>query len=200
MATTKRNVPAKTNTRTIEVPPEGDNPMERLVADMVVAGTCGNATTMHTFARGTFDTLDLASSVRSLASTIKDVQAGNLGHAEAVLTSQAVALDAIFGEMARRAALNMGEYPDAFERYMRLALKAQTQCRATLETLATIKHPPVVIARQANIAHGPQQVNNLPTTGSSPAGEGVQKVSALPSEDRTVTQRTLNRDFSPVRQ
>ena len=43
---------------------------------------------------------------------------------------------------------------------MRLALKAQGQCRATLETLAAIKNPPVVFARQANIAHGPQQVNN----------------------------------------
>lgn len=43
---------------------------------------------------------------------------------------------------------------------MRLALKAQAQCRATLETLANTKKPPVVYARQANIAHGPQQVNN----------------------------------------
>ena len=30
----------------------------------------------------------------------------------------------------------------------------------TLETLSTIKNPPVVYAKQANIAHGPQQVNN----------------------------------------
>jgi hypothetical protein len=37
---------------------------------------------------------------------------------------------------------------------------AQGQCRATLETLAVIKNPPVVFAKQANIAHGPQQVNN----------------------------------------
>jgi hypothetical protein len=41
-----------------------------------------------------------------------------------------------------------------------MALKAQSQCRMTLETLATIKNPPVVYAKQANIAHGPQQVNN----------------------------------------
>jgi hypothetical protein len=43
---------------------------------------------------------------------------------------------------------------------MKLALRAQNQCRATLETLATIKNPPVVFARQANFANGPQQVNN----------------------------------------
>ena len=53
---------------------------------------------------------------------------------------------------------------------MRLALKAQSQCRATLETLATIKNPPVVIARQANISSGPQQVNN----GPFPRAEGIE--------------------------
>ena len=47
------------------------------------------------------------------------------------------------------------------ERLLRLGLKAQSQSRATLETLATIKNPPTVFARQANVAHGPQQVNNL---------------------------------------
>ena len=54
----------------------------------------------------------------------------------------------------------MGEYIGAMESYLRLALKAQAQCRATIETLADMKNPPVVIARQANISNGPQQVNN----------------------------------------
>jgi hypothetical protein len=62
--------------------------------------------------------------------------------------------------MSHRAQINMGEHLDATDRYMRLALKAQSQCRATLETLAAIKNPPTVFARQANIAQGPQQVNN----------------------------------------
>ncbi|WP_288935966.1 hypothetical protein [uncultured Sphingomonas sp.] len=69
-------------------------------------------------------------------------------------------LNAMFLELARRSGANMGEYIQAAETYMRLALKAQAQCRATLETLAAIKNPPVVYARQANIANGPQQVNN----------------------------------------
>ena len=43
---------------------------------------------------------------------------------------------------------------------MRLALRAQSQCRATLETLAAIKNPPIVYARQANVTTGPQQINN----------------------------------------
>jgi hypothetical protein len=53
---------------------------------------------------------------------------------------------------------------------MRLALKAQGQCRATAETLALMKNPPV-FARQANIAQGPQQVNNgVVNNGSARAG------------------------------
>jgi hypothetical protein len=53
---------------------------------------------------------------------------------------------------------------------MRLALRAQGQCRATLETLAAIKNPPVVFARQANINNGgQQQVNNAPAPTDTPA-------------------------------
>ena len=47
-----------------------------------------------------------------------------------------------------------------FETNMRIALRAQSQCRATLETLAAIKNPPMVIAKQANVTTGPQQINN----------------------------------------
>ena len=47
------------------------------------------------------------------------------------------------------------------DRYLKLALRAQSQCRATWEALATIKNPPIVgYVQQANIAHGHQQVNN----------------------------------------
>jgi hypothetical protein len=79
------------------------------------------------------------------------------------LAIQAHTLDTIFNELARRSAANVGEYMEAAERYMRLALKAQSQCRATIETLAEIKNPkPVAFVQQANIANGPQQVNNGP--------------------------------------
>ena len=96
------------------------------------------------------------------------IHRGDLREAEAILTAQALALNTIFKEMAVRSGLNMKHSLDAAERLMRLALKAQGQCRATFETLAAIKNPPAaVFARQANIAHGPQQVNNRV---SAPAG------------------------------
>ena len=74
----------------------------------------------------------------------------------------------------------MGEYFNAAETYMRLALKAQTQCRATLETLAAIKNPqPVAFVRQANIAHGPQQVNNSSSVDTSRAEKSENQPNKL---------------------
>ena len=89
------------------------------------------------------------------------MQAGDLSGLEATLAAQAIALDAIFNEMARRAAVNMGEHLGAAETYLRLGLKAQAQCRATAQTLFEMKNPqPIAFVKQANISNGPQQVNN----------------------------------------
>lgn len=88
------------------------------------------------------------------------IKAGNLMPAELMLFDQALSLQAIFASFADRAAVNAGEYLGAAETYLRLALKAQSQCRATLETLAAIKNPqPTAFIRQQNIANN-QQVNN----------------------------------------
>lgn len=114
----------------------------------------------HGFIKGLLGEPALTESLDALATQIKDIQGGNLAGAERTLVAQANTLDAIFNELARRAALNMGEYLAATETYLRLALKAQSQCRTTLETLAAIKNPPMVFARQANISAGHQQINN----------------------------------------
>ncbi|MEN3371684.1 hypothetical protein [Dechloromonas sp. ZS-1] len=93
-----------------------------------------------------------------LKASIKKVQGGDMGECEAMLVAQANALQSIFMNFSRRA-LNQ-EYQKNLESFFRMAMKAQNQCRMTLETLAAIKNPPVVFAKQANIANGPQQVNN----------------------------------------
>jgi hypothetical protein len=134
---------------------------ERLVAELGLSSILPNANTARTFAKGGIGELDLTESVGVVRNATQAVQAGNLSGLEATLTAQAVALDAIFNEMARRAALNMGEYINATEVYLRLSLKAQAQCRATLQTLFEMKNPqPIAFVKQANIANGPQQVSN----------------------------------------
>ena len=111
-----------------------------------------------------FSTQSAMLSITPLVAELKNqndaINGGNLARLENMLLSQAHTLDAIFNHLAYRAKLNFNDYPDAGERFMRLALKAQSNCRASLETIAAIKNPPIVYAKQANIANGPQQVNN----------------------------------------
>lgn len=95
-----------------------------------------------------------------LSDKVRAVNNGSLSDLEGTLVAQSNALNSIFVELAKRAHSNMGTHLDATERYLRLALKAQSQCRTTIETLAVIKNPPV-FAKQANINNGGnQQINN----------------------------------------
>ena len=83
---------------------------------------------------------------------------GELAMASRILAAQAIALDSMFAELARRAALNMGEYMDASERYGRLALRAQTNCRTTLEALAKLHQPREQTVRHIHVNEGGQAV------------------------------------------
>ena len=152
------------------------------MAQVAAAGIVGNARALVAFGEGTFGELSLMDCTMVLKDTAQGLNNGDLSAAVSMLSSQAVALNAIFGELARRAALNMGEHLGATETYLRLALKAQGQSRATLETLAAIKNPPVVFARQANIAHT-QQVNNVAAPECDTVRAGAQAhASAHPGE------------------
>ena len=81
---------------------------------------------------------------------------GDLKRAGAMLTAQAHTLDAIFNFLARLA-LN-SENLDTLDRYLKLGLRAQSQCRMTWEAMSSIKNPRMVgYVQQANIAHVPQE-------------------------------------------
>lgn len=104
------------------------------------------------------DEIDTPTMLATLRDQAAAVQSGDLAHAEAMLINQASALQSLFVRLTERA-MEQGHMPN-LEGFMRMALRAQSQCRATLETLATIKNPPIVYAKQANVTTGPQQVNN----------------------------------------
>jgi hypothetical protein len=114
----------------------------RVLAEFGLSSIIPNTITARIFAKGSFGELDLTESVRAMTDHTRAVQAGNLAGLEVTLTAQAVALDATFNELARRAAANMGDYFSATEIHLRLGLKAQAQCQAALQTLAEIKSPP----------------------------------------------------------
>ncbi len=134
------------------------------IARTVLRPTVQAAVTLQKFDKH-FGDLDLSGLIDSLTEQTRATAGGDLKRGEAMLTAQAHTLDAIFNNLARRA-IN-AEYMDHLDRCLKLALRAQSQCRATWEILSTIKNPPIVgYVRQANIAHGHQQVNNTPSTES----------------------------------
>ena len=107
---------------------------------------------------GIGEDIDVPALMEQLRDQAGVVNRGDLAQAEAMLMNQATALQSLFARLAER---GMGcDHAPAFEANMRMALRAQSQCRASLETLAAIKNPPIIYAKQANFAAGHQQVNN----------------------------------------
>ena len=93
------------------------------------------------------------------------VEQNDLSSVETMLLVQASTCDLLFNDMVLRA--RAADTMPKLEAYMRMALKAQQQCASTLRVLGELKNPKsVAFIRQANVAHGPQQVNN----GAAPPG------------------------------
>ncbi len=153
------------------------------IARTVLRPTIQAAVTLKEYGKSYGD-LDLLGLTDALTAQTKAVTDGDLGRGEAMLTAQAHTLDAVFNTLARRA-IN-AEYMNNLDRYLKLALRAQSQCRATWETLATMKHPPMMgYVRQANIAHGPQQVNNAAAAAGDPS---------RPREDTDMQSKLLEKN------
>jgi hypothetical protein len=118
------------------------------------------------------------------------VKAGDLTPVESMLFSQAAALQTIFASLARRT--TQQEYLKQYQTYLTLALKAQAQSRATLEALIELKQPrhAPTFVKQANIANGPQQVNN----GTAPNYESGTRAYAHAHGDTQNAQNRLLED------
>jgi hypothetical protein len=103
--------------------------------------------------------LDLDGLADELVKGLKRFHFGDIRGVENGLLSQANTLNQIFHIFTRRGCREGSwEYR---EMEFRIAFRAQSQYRATLATLAAVKNPArVAIVNQANIAHGPQQINN----------------------------------------
>lgn len=150
---TKDKTPPDPNALRVEVHP-GDSPSEKLAA-LATDGAL-TAITLQAYAGGGKE-LGVTELLTAMRKAGEETVAGDMGRFERVLTHQFLTLDALFNNLAQRSGRQ-----DTFrgiEVLMRLALKAQAQARATAETLSVIKNPMPYI-KQANIAHGHQQINN----------------------------------------
>lgn len=163
--------------------PPATTPTERTLKphEVVLSPTIQNAVGVHAWSKFAGEA-DLGETVADLREQVKKVQAGDMGRVEAMLYGQAMTLQTIFTSLARKAVAQ--EYLKQFQVNLTLALKAQAQCRATLAALAEIKNPrPVSFVQQANIAHGPQQVNNAGSQGTHlPAHAHAEKTEAAQNE------------------
>ena len=149
------------------------------------------AAAMETWVRHSFGDNDLGALIEKIREQTDAMHSGDMKCIESMLFTQALTLQATFTALSRRAAANSGEHMGATDTYLRLGLKAQGQCRATLETLANIKNPrPVAFVRQANIANGPQQVNNGMADTSETVVRAREEIENRPNELLTDTRVT----------
>lgn len=133
--------------------------LQRKVADFLLAGVSTNLLAINYWSEwsNAGKHIDFAAMLAASEDVAARVGSGDLSGPEALLAAQVSTLNSIFTKSAIQA--HQAERTDQTELYLRLALKAQSQCRATVETLALLKNPPI-FAAQANISAGPQQVNN----------------------------------------
>ena len=163
-------------------------PYEMTTADkarMAVRPSINGASVIHAYQGNVMGKdVDMNVLIEQLRNTFTEVKGGDLHTLEAMLISQATALQTIFTSLARRAQTQ--EYQKHLESFLGLALKAQAQSRATISALVDLKYPrQATFVKQANIANGPQQVNNGAVAGASPE----QYAQACTHAERSATEQ-----------
>jgi hypothetical protein len=110
-------------------------------------------------ASGIEDLIDVPGLMAAIRGYAHAITAGDTARSEAMLISQATALQSLFVRLVERG-FAQDSLPQ-YETHMRLAFKAQSQCRATLQALTELKQGPLIFAQQANVSGGgPIQVNS----------------------------------------
>ena len=129
--------------------------------DSVFVGNASiaNAAITESFGKDLFPDVDVLAITENLNKSMESVHEGDLKELESMLVGQAKALQVMFATLARRA--NAQQYLKQYSTYMNLALKTQSQSRATIQAIVELKYPrQVVVTQQANFSAGHQQVNN----------------------------------------
>ena len=80
---------------------------------------------------------EIGRTVAIVESAANRLESGDFSGVEALLAGQALALDVIFDQFARRSAKGDLLFHDP----MTMALRAQSQCRVTLKNLMALKNP-----------------------------------------------------------
>jgi hypothetical protein len=133
-----------------------------------------------------------------------EAAAGSLRRSEELLMAQALVLDAMFHALARRARANLDHAPGVAETALRLALRAQSQSRASLEALGELLHPPTAaFIRQGDHATAQVLIGRPPVTGArseSPPSEqsGCLRHELLPDARASTAPGRADPALAPV--
>lgn len=170
---------------------EKDQTKEEAIAEFNSKSEFLSTAVKESFDIGLGDDFDFQANMKVLESATKQIKSGDLSRVEEMYISQAMALEVMFASLARRAKAQ--DRLLQYETHMRLALKAQNQCRATLQALVQLKQPSqTTFVKQANIAQGHQQVNNFPEKNITPQNELLKDSYAKLDNGTTPTTKGID--------
>ena len=156
--------------------------------ELAVSADMLNATLALPFYGSIANEVSLNNIVGGLKQQIAAVQAGDMTSIEAMLVALANSLQTMFVSLGRMAA-NKTQLVQ-YTAFMNLALKAQSQSRATIQALVELKYPKQTnFVKQANIANGHQKINNnapaadhKATSTRAPAHAPAKEINNQPNE------------------
>lgn len=124
---------------TIEISEDETN-LANAVASVALDLPTGSAYSLRHYAIVDDEELDLTELTNKLRESLVEIRDGDLSRGQTMLGAQAELLNGVFNKLLLRAAANSAEgYLGATEIYLKLAMKAQGQCKATWETLAVLE-------------------------------------------------------------
>lgn len=122
----------------------------------ITTNAVGTVLALEAVAGSGLDPRDLGDQLRAAA---QEVQSGDLGRIEGILTAQILTLNVLFVGLVQNSA-NGGNA----EGQLKLAFRAQSQCARTAQILGELKNP-MPYVKQANIGQNVQVNNGATHTG-----------------------------------
>lgn len=161
MTKAKKPAGAAKASNTLEITAKDGEDRDKLLSKIALGPGARHASIASHYSAGLFSDKHLSPIMAGTAvigEAMAQARSGDKAMASDILAAQAVVLDTMFTDLARRSAANMGQYIEASERYMRLALKAQANCRATLEALAKLHQPREQTVKHVHVNEGGQAI------------------------------------------
>ena len=143
----------------------------------ISAGTVAAAHTMVSL--GAIEKPNATDAGLAIEDIANRVQEGDLSDLELILVGQAVALSTMGMDMIARA--RKTGTTDAINTLAAAGMRAIAHSRAAIDSLVNLKHPrSATFIKQANVAHGAQQINN--NTGDAHSSRAPAREESSPNK------------------